>query len=148
MEGVKILKMSKEHIEEVLEIEKRCFTDAWTRKMFEDELLNPLAYYIVLVQDENIVGYAGFWDIIDDAQIMNVAVDTEYRGKGYGNLLIEEFIREAKDRNLDTMSLEVRVSNEPAIKLYEKYGFEIQGRRKKYYQDNGEDAYIMYLFDL
>ena len=82
------------------------------------------------------------------SQIMNVAVDTEYRGKGYGNLLIEEFIREAKSRNLDTMSLEVRVSNEPAIKLYEKYGFEVQGRRKKYYQDNGEDAYIMYLFDL
>ena len=148
MEDVKILKMSKEHIEDVLEIEKRCFTDPWTKKMFEDELLNPLAYYIVLVKDEKIVGYAGFWDIIDDAQIMNVAVDTMYRGKGLGNLIMEDFIKEAKDRNLDTMSLEVRVSNEPAIKLYEKYGFEVQGRRKKYYQDNGEDAYIMYLFDL
>jgi len=148
MEDVKVLKMSKEHIEDVLEIEKRCFTDPWTKKMFEDELLNPLAYYIVLVQDEKIVGYAGFWDIIDDAQIMNVAVDIEYRGKGCGNLIMEDFIKEAKDRNLDTMSLEVRVSNEPAIKLYEKYGFEVQGRRKKYYQDNGEDAYIMYLFDL
>ena len=148
MEDVKILKMREEHIEDLLEIEKRCFTDPWTKKMFEDELLNPLAYYIVLVKDEKIVGYAGFWDIIDDAQIMNVAVDIEYRGKGYGNLIIEDFIKEAKDRNLDTMSLEVRVSNDPAIKLYEKYGFEVQGRRKKYYQDNGEDAYIMYLFDL
>ena len=66
MEDVKILKMSKEHIEEVLEIEKCCFTDAWTRKMFEDELLNPLAHYIVLMQDENVVGYAGFWDITDN----------------------------------------------------------------------------------
>lgn len=146
MDNIKIEKLKTSHIEKILEIEKLCFSDPWSKIMLEDELKNPLSYYIVLIKDDDIIGYADFWDIAGDAQIMNVAINKHYQGKGYSNILMNKMIEEAVKRNLDTMSLEVRVSNEKAINLYEKYNFEIQGRRKNYYQDNKEDAYIMWKF--
>ena len=146
MDNIKIEKLKTSHIEKILEIEKLCFSDPWSKTMLEDELKNPLSYYIVLIKDDDIIGYADFWDIVGDAQIMNVAISKKYQGKGYSNILMNKMIEEAIKRNLDTMSLEVRVSNEKAINLYEKYDFEIQGKRKNYYQDNKEDAYIMWKF--
>ena len=132
------------HIEEICDIEKRCFSDAWSRQSFIDEIDNENSVFIVVKKEDKIVAYSGFWYIVDDAQIMNVAVDIAYKGMKISHILMKEMIQRAMDKNMATMSLEVRVSNEIAINLYKVYGFEIVGVRKQYYQDNKEDAYIMF----
>ena len=134
------------HIEEICDIEKRCFSDAWSRQSFIDEIDNENSVFIVVKKEDKIVAYSGFWYIVDDAQIMNVAVDIAYKGMKISHILMKEMIQRARDKNMATMSLEVRVSNEIAINLYKGYGFEIVGVRKQYYQDNKEDAYIMFKY--
>lgn len=134
------------HIEEIYDIEKRCFSDAWSRQSFIDEIDNENSVFIVVKKEDKIVAYSGFWYIVDDAQIMNVAVDIAYKGMKISHILMKEMIQRARDKNMATMSLEVRVSNEIAINLYKGYGFEIVGVRKQYYQDNKEDAYIMFKY--
>ena len=134
------------HIEEICDIEKRCFSDAWSRQSFIDEIDNENSVFIVVKKEDKIVAYSGFWYIVDDAQIMNVAVDIAYKGMKISHILMKEMIQRAMDKNMATMSLEVRVSNEIAINLYKGYGFEIVGVRKQYYQDNKEDAYIMFKY--
>ena len=134
------------HIEEICDIEKRCFSDAWSRQSFIDEIDRENSVFIVIKKEGKIVAYSGFWYIVDDAQIMNVAVDIGYKGMKISHILMKEMIQRARDKNMATMSLEVRVSNEIAINLYKGYGFEIVGVRKQYYQDNKEDAYIMFMY--
>lgn len=134
------------HIEEICDIEKRCFSDAWSRQSFIDEIDRENSVFIVVKKEDKIVAYSGFWYIVDDAQIMNVAVDIAYKGMKISHILMKEMIQRAMDKNMATMSLEVRVSNEIAINLYKVYGFEIVGVRKQYYQDNKEDAYIMFKY--
>ena len=133
-------------IDEICEIEKRCFSDAWSRQSFIDELDNENSVFLVIKMDDKIVSYGGFWYIVDDAQIMNVAVDIDYKGMKISHILINEMIQRAREKDMATMSLEVRVSNEVAINLYKGHGFEIVGVRKQYYQDNKEDAYIMFKY--
>lgn len=134
------------HIDEICEIEKRCFSDAWSRQSFIEELDNENSVFLVIKIDDMIVSYGGFWYIVDEAQIMNVAVDIDYKGMKISHILMDEMIQRAKEKDMATMSLEVRVSNEVAINLYKGHGFEIVGVRKQYYQDNKEDAYIMYKY--
>lgn len=90
-----------------------------------------------------IVGYAGYWQIVDEAHISTIAVDPEWRRLGLGELLLLEMLESAISYDAVMMTLEVRVSNTPALQLYEKYGFDYEGRRKRYYRDNHEDAHIM-----
>ena len=147
MEGNYIIEnLNLTHIEEICDIEKRCFSDAWSRQSFIDEIDNENSVFIVVKKEDKIVAYSGFWYIVDDAQIMNVAVDIAYKGMKISHILMKEMIQRAMDKNMATMSLEVRVSNEIAINLYKVYGFEIVGVRKQYYQDNKEDAYIMFKY--
>jgi ribosomal-protein-alanine N-acetyltransferase len=92
----------------------------------------------------HIAGFAGMWIIFDEAHITTIGVDPAYRGRGLGELLLLALIDEAIRRGANWLTLEVRVSNEVAQALYRKYGFEIHGTRRRYYSDNGEDAYIMW----
>jgi [ribosomal protein S18]-alanine N-acetyltransferase len=96
------------------------------------------------VPTDPIVGFAGMWLLYDEAHITTIAVAPEHRGKGLGELLLVALIEEAVNRGADWLTLEVRVSNTSAQTLYEKYGFTRQGVRRRYYSDNGEDAYIMW----
>lgn len=91
-----------------------------------------------------IVGFAGMWHMFDEAHITTIGVEPEYRGRGLGELLFVALVDEAIRRGAGWLTLEVRVSNEPAQALYRKYGFTIQGVRKRYYSDNNEDAYVMW----
>lgn len=96
-------------------------------------------------QPENrIVGFAGMWTVYDEAHITTIGVDPELRGQGLGEWLLVHLIDEAVRRNAGWLTLEVRVSNEPAQALYAKYGFTVHGTRKRYYSDNNEDAHIMW----
>jgi ribosomal-protein-alanine N-acetyltransferase len=96
------------------------------------------------VSTDPIVGFAGMWLLYDEAHITTICVAPEHRGKGLGELLLLALFEEALNRGAHWLTLEVRVSNTPAQDLYEKYGFTRQGVRRRYYSDNGEDAYIMW----
>ena len=97
----------------------------------------------MLLEDGVVSAYAGTWLIIDEGHITNIAVHPDKRGKGYGTNVTSAMMQAAVDVGVQYMTLEVRVSNEPALALYKKLGFKKAGVRKKYYEDNGEDAYIM-----
>lgn len=91
-----------------------------------------------------IIGFAGMWILLDEAHITTIGVSPDYRGRGLGEMLLVELFEEAMRRGAEWVTLEVRVSNDPAQALYTKYGFTRQGIRRRYYSDNGEDAYIMW----
>ncbi len=93
-------------------------------------------------------GYAGLWLVLDEAHITTIASRPQYRGRGYGELLLASLVEIALDINARWLTLEVRVSNEPAQALYRKYGFHVEGTRKRYYSDNNEDALIMWTDEL
>ncbi len=133
------------HVERVLEIEALSFPMPWSRQSFEFELTeNEFAYYIVALVNQQVVGYAGAWLVLDEAHITNVAVHPNFRGKKIGRLLMTELIRRVLVKGALKMTLEVRLSNHIAQKLYQSLGFEPMGRRKRYYSDNNEDAIIMW----
>lgn len=128
----------------VAELELKIFAMPWSREDFFREMRNELAEYIVGEMDGRIVAYAGAWVSFEQAEVMHVAVDAELRGQGIGTLLFGELITAVKKRGAKSITLEVRPSNTPAIKLYENFGLKSVGRRKGYYLDNGEDALIMW----
>jgi ribosomal-protein-alanine N-acetyltransferase len=138
-------KMSLEHLDQVLEIEEVSYPAPWSYYAFAYELLhNDLAHYIVALSGDKIVGYCGMWLILDEAHITNVAVHPDYRRKSIGEALMLEMIRLAVQKGSARMTLEVRPTNTAARSLYEKLGFVENGRRKRYYTDNNEDAIIMW----
>lgn len=137
--------MRPEHLQYIMEIEKQSFPTPWSFNAFLYEITcNKLAHYIVACKDGKIIGYAGMWIILDDAHITNIAVSPCYRRKNYGKRILLEMMLRASLMGAIKMTLEVRVSNLPARKLYSGLGFVERGRRKKYYSDNNEDAIIMW----
>ncbi len=138
-----IEEMNEADIDRFAEIDQKCFTVPWSRKAFEDEFKNSIAVYFAARNDDECIGYAGFWNVSGEGDITNVAVVEEHRRSGVGSMLIEAVLERAKQLNIDIMTLEVRQSNYKAQGLYKKYGFEVIGIRKRYYSDNNEDALIM-----
>ena len=139
--------MEESHLPEVMRIERAVFQPGWSEQAFLQDLRNPSAFYLVLRFQGKIVGYAGMWMVVDEAHITNVAVLPEYRGRGFAQRLIHRLLSFARERGMTRATLEVRVSNAPAQKLYEKFGFRPVPVHKRYY-DDGEDALIMWLDDL
>ena len=141
---VNIVPMELKHVEAMAELEQLCFSMPWSRDMLMGELVNEYArYFVAEDEDEKVVGYIGMHLIIDEGYITNVAVSPEYRRVGIGSALIRKVKKTAKREELKVLTLEVRRSNEGAQKLYEKYGFEVVGVRKNYYQLPREDALVM-----
>lgn len=146
MESIIVRKMELSDIDSVVDIEKNSFAIPWTKGAFEMELKkNKLAKYFVVELDGDVAAYGGVWLIIDEAHITNIAVDPKYRGKGIGKKLVEGLLEELKKLNITRVTLEVRRSNLIAQRLYKKFGFLPAGVRPEYYQDNREDAIIMWL---
>lgn len=144
---VKIVPMQEAHIDGVVAVEQATFSVPWTRQDFEREVKeNAMAIYFVAVDGEKVVGYAGMWHVITEGHVTNVAVLQEYRRQGIGDLLMNSLEQVALEREMIGITLEVRVSNEPAQRLYEKYGFHSEGIRKNYYADTHEDAIIMWKY--
>lgn len=143
MADVKIRRMTWLDVEEVTQVEEASFSIPWTKEAFMNEMLrNEQAIYFVAVHGKRVVGFVGVWQIVDEGHITNIAVLPEFRGQGIGNQLLAELVAFAKSKGLVGLTLEVRVSNVGAQKLYEQFGFMQAGRRRRYYQDNNEDAYI------
>ena len=142
---IHILKMTTEHIKQVHKIEEDCFSIPWSEKSFYDELTkNKMAIYIVAKEDDEIVGYGGMWHVINEGHITNIAVKKQHRKKGIVTKIINALIEIAKEKEMIGITLEVRVSNDIAKSLYKKSGFIIEGIRKEYYDDNKEDAIVMW----
>lgn len=134
-----------EDIRQIHYIESVCFDDPWSYEMLYNDIFdNDITVYMVVEKQGKVIGYGGMWIIFDEAHITNVCIHPELRRKGYAKKLMEVLTKEAADMGAYSMTLEVRVSNEGAMKLYNNCGFHIQGVRKKYYSNNGEDAYIMW----
>lgn len=141
---LEIRKMQAHDLVRVVEIEKACFGERWTVAAFQNELSNVASSYFVGLENGQIIGYAGYWLILEEAHITTIGTDPKQQRKGHGERMLVHLIDHAARAEAKWLTLEVRVSNEPAIKLYEKYGFTSLGRRRAYYQDNNEDALVMW----
>ena len=132
----KISPLSMENLEGVYKVELSSFSSPWSRQAFIDEINNPLARYFVLENENEVIGYAGLWHIVDEGHITNIAIKKDYRGLGLSKLLMKELISYFNDNSLSFLTLEVRESNTVARGLYEGFDFKIIGERKKYYENN------------
>ncbi len=145
MTSYKIEPMMLSHLDDIMQVEQKCYgAHHWSRNSFVSELDNPCANYIVALIEQRCVGYMGLWRIFDEAHITNLAVHPDFQGNKIAHSLIISSIDSCYKDKIKYMTLEVRKTNEKAIHLYEKFGFKSLGLRKKYYQDNGEDALIMW----
>lgn len=144
--SIKITRLEKGDIDEVDRVAQRAYGNHhWSKEAFYSELSNNLAkYFVVRNSDGVLMGFAGSWGIIDEAHITTIAVDEEFRRMHIGEALLVAILEECYKEKFKYLTLEVRESNIPAIKLYEKYGFKSFGVRKGYYQDNNENALIMW----
>lgn len=146
MQKINVIKMTKADVDEVFYIEELVHPNHhWSKEAFYNELANNLAYYYC-IKDENkkVLAYIGFWQIIDEAHITTLAVHPDYRRLQFAQVLLVKTIEDCYKNMVKYITLEVRESNISAIMLYEKFLFESIGMRKNYYQDNGENAIIMF----
>lgn len=138
-----IVPMDRSHLSQIAALEQECFSQPWSQAALEEELYNPQASFIVAEDGEGgVLGYAGLQVILDEGYIANIAVEQAARRHGVASALLDVFCRFGQ-AHLAFLTLEVRASNQAAIALYRKYGFEEAGRRKNYYSQPKEDGIIM-----
>ncbi|MCZ0704190.1 ribosomal-protein-alanine N-acetyltransferase [Natronobacillus azotifigens] len=146
MSEVNIRPMEVDDIPQVTIIEERSFTLPWTQDIYRKEITdNNFAHYFVIENKERIIGFCGVWIVLDEAQVTNIAISPDFRGNGYGSMLFQAMLNQVITLGARKLSLEVRVSNNAAKKLYRKFGLKPGGIRKKYYTDNNEDALVMWV---
>lgn len=142
--SIRIVPMTADHLDEIAELERVCFSTPWSRKMLSDELDNACAAFLTALDETGrVVGYAGLQVILDEGYIANVAVRPDCRRQGIAGKLLQVFLDFAQANGLAFLTLEVRESNYAAIALYGSRGFRGVGRRKNYYEHPREDALIM-----
>jgi ribosomal-protein-alanine N-acetyltransferase len=147
-EKILVRKMKFEDLKEVYEIERKSYISPWHISIFQNEIKNPSSNYIVLNLDKKIIGYGGMNCIMQESHITNLTVHPEFRRKGFGEILLLCLIYDTISLGARWVTLEVRISNTPAIMLYKKYNFREAGIRPGYYLDTKEDAIIMWSEDL
>ncbi len=143
---VSIKDIAEIDLDEVMEIEEVSYPNHhWSRVSFENEISNKLATYrCALTPKGDMAGFYGFWQILEEAHITTIATHPDFRRQGVAKTLMFDIIDECYKKMIKYITLEVRESNIAAISLYDKFGFSTIGTRKKYYQDNNEDALIMF----
>lgn len=140
--------MRPDDIEDVARIERQSFSTSWTAQAYLNELANPVALYLVASIGETLVGFAGFHRVVDEAHVTNIAVDPGWRGQRLGDRLLCGMLLLAREHGATRATLEVRARNTVARNLYARYGFVEAAVRKNYYADTGEDAQILWIYDL
>jgi [ribosomal protein S18]-alanine N-acetyltransferase len=142
---IEIREMTLADLERVMEIETASFQSPWSLYAFEYDIMhNEHANYFVLVLNDVIIGYVGLWAFETVGHIVNMAIDSNHRRKGYARQLLDYVLLYGREIGVERFTLEVRVGNEAAINLYRSKGFVDVGVRPRYYQDNREDALIMW----
>ncbi|NUM56741.1 MAG: ribosomal protein S18-alanine N-acetyltransferase [Candidatus Hydrogenedentes bacterium] len=140
---LRFVPLSGTHLADVLAIEQEAYPEPWSEGMFREEIHHGRSYFVVAMLGPELIGYGGYWPLLDEAHITSVTIKDEYRGLGYGRSLLSHILRRAIEDDLSTATLEVRESNVRARSLYESFGFAITGRRRRYYPKTDEDALIM-----
>lgn len=135
--------MAEADIEQVEAIEKKVFSLPWSYKSFADACSKADNVYLVCECDGVIAGYCGMWTVLGEGNVTNMAVDEAFRKQGIAGELLESMHAAGKEKGVETFFLEVRASNEPAIRLYEKSGYKQIGKRKRFYERPVEDALVM-----
>lgn len=139
-----VRKMRPEDVDAVVAIETEAFGSPWRRETFLDLIDRPTAELLVMVEEaEGVVGYAVLWCVLDQGELANVAIARHMRGRGLGRVLLAEVLAVARARGVETVFLEVRESNAPALGLYRRFGFSQVGHRRGYYDHPKEDARIL-----
>lgn len=139
-----ITEMTEKHVAQVAELEKICFgSAAWSENSIASELKNQLSLWLVALDGETVAGYVGSQTVMDESDMMNVAVHPDCRRQGIAEELVNALTDALREKESRCLTLEVRASNEPAKKLYEKLGFVSVGLRKNYYRNPREDALIL-----
>lgn len=142
---IEILSMRREHLSEVLRIERATFSDPWREEDFLSGIEDEDKFYFVAMEKGELIGYVGYWAVLDEAQIYNVAVREEDRGKGVGRSLLKTLLCHGRENGKKIFLLEVRESNQPAIRLYDSLGFTKDGLRPGFYRNPVEAALLMSL---
>ena len=142
---MKIVLMEEGHVPQVAELEKLCFSDPWSERSVASELTNPLSLWLVALDGDLVAGYVGSQTVLDETDMMNIAVHPDFRRRGVAGSLVRSLVEALKDRGSHQLTLEVRASNGPARRLYETLGFSQVGLRKAYYRAPREDALILQL---
>lgn len=135
--------MKEDHVAQVAALERQCFADPWSEGSIASELCNPLSLWLIAEEDGIVCGYVGSQTVLDETDMMNIAVRPDRRRRGIAAALISELVRLLKARGSYILRLEVRQSNAPAIALYETMGFTQLGLRKNYYRNPKENALIL-----
>lgn len=139
---MEIRRMTAQDISQMATLEKACFSTPWSENAFAHELESPIALWLVATEGTVVAGYVGAQISFDEADMMNLAVREDHRRQHLGTLLTQHLVEELKNQNVHSLSLEVRRSNTPAIRLYEAMGFVQVGCRRGYYRDPREDGLI------
>ncbi len=143
MMNIDIQKMNETHVGQVAQLEKVCFSTPWSETSLKEELTNNFARFYVARCDGQVAGYIGAHNIVGEVYITNVAVSPDYRRRGIAETLIKKLVEITFTEGAEFITLEVRKSNESAIKLYTKMGFQMVGERKNFYENPREDALLM-----
>lgn len=146
MDRLKIREMTASDIDAVHEIEMTSFSDPWSRAIFEETLESKDNKILVAEADGVIAGYINLWYVLDEVTVANIAVAKDYRRQGVAASIMEHALKLSEEQGMYGVTLEVRTSNTPAIKLYERMGFESAGIRPGYYEKPREDAVIMWKY--
>jgi ribosomal-protein-alanine N-acetyltransferase len=137
--------LSEGDLDEIVAIETASFTNPWTRQMYLRELQNPdVSFLYVLRWPKDIAAFCSFWLVLDEIHINNLAVREDFRGQGLGTALLRHVLQAGARRGAERATLEVRRSNIPALRLYERLGFEVAATRPNYYVSPPEDALILW----
>ena len=142
--AVDIRRLRMQDLNTIEEIERRSYPTPWSRSMFAGELAKPASICLGAFEGDRLAGYMIISRYVDAWHVMNIAVEPEFRRRGIATALLEKLFELTEDESRRGYTLEVRVSNDAAIKLYERLGFRSRGIRRGYYTDNREDALIMW----
>ena len=142
---VSVREMEERDLDAVCCIEEASFAMPWKRSDFEKLIEDAGSVYLVMEADDEVIGTAGYTDQVGEGYVNNVVIKQEHRGRGFSKQLMASVIEHGKERGIYDFTLEVRVSNTPAVRLYEGLGFESAGIRKRFYEKPVEDAYVMWL---
>ena len=138
-----VVRADKSHIRQIAQLEKSCIPDGWSENAFEQALENPNALIFAAVCGSEVLGFLNGSYVLDEAELLNIAVSEKFRKSGIAGMLVTAFEDELRKHGVKTVYLEVRESNTPGRKLYEKHGFKQNGLRKNYYSSPAENAVLM-----
>lgn len=145
---INIKPLELKHLNEVIELDQICFGGLWSLDGYKREIESPNSTLLILTTDiketEKIIGLGCFWSILEEAHLTILAIHPDFQGQGLGKMLLSNLLEKAQEKGLERATLEVSEYNQVALNLYEKFGFAVAGRRKKYYRATGADALILW----